>query len=1113
MALLPLSIACGGGSPSSGGGQNRPPASNPVPAIVSLSPNSANAGGAAFTLTITGQSFVSTSTVQWNGKSVQTMYSSATQLQVQINASQVANSGSAMVSVVNPSPGGGNSGEAEFAILSTSNPTPSLLGINPSTVSAGSAEFILVVNGSNFIPTSTIEWNGTPLSTTFLSEIQLEAQVPASNVAVSGFSDVTVTNPAPGGGVSSAAAFSVAYGPTIVNQLANDLVWDATHQLIYLSIPSLAGSNGNSVAALDPSTAVLQPSHFVGSEPDHLAISGDDQYLYVGVDGSASVQRLTLPGLQPDISYLLGANDTYGPYFALDLEVAPGLSHTTAVSRGVTPSSITAYGGMAIYDDATERPTIANAAGDLYDSLQWGSDSTLYANNGEVSNFDLYVLTANANGVTQTKDYTNEFSQFYMSIHYNNTTGLIYGDDGTVISPSSGQHVASFAASGLMIPDSATNTAFFLGQTSFQAGSTSYTIESFDLTTYAPLAEIVVANVQGTPTHFIRWGSNGLAFIDDAGYIYIFNNPFAEASLAVKTAHNQSLRPVQKTWTIPKKLSRRSDVVTNRGTKRKLSGKQAMSESGVASPTPAITTLSPNTVVLGDISINGFTLTVTGSNFISLSTVEWAGTPLPTEMVSSTELQAQVSFSAQLTSAGSVPVNVITPSPGGGTSNTLQFAIISETPNPTPVILSLYPDSAVAGSSGLTVNINGLAYFNASSIVYWNGSTRPASLYGPGQLQVQVNASDLVTPGVAQVTVLNPGPGGGMSNAGFFQVLYQPTAVNQVTNDMVWDPSNQVFYISVPGTAGTHANQVCILNPVSATIVNCVAAGNDPDRLAISDDSQYLYVGENGTGTVQRFILPGLTPDISYSLGNYVAGSPYYALDLQVAPGSPHTTAVTKGAPDVIPIAEGGITIFDDATPRPISAPGWSSPPSGKTYDSLQWGSDATELYASNTESTNDFFALSVNSSGVTLTADYMNVFWNPAKIHFDSGNSLIYGDDGYHAVIPSTGLPAGIFEVGGGWPLAPDSKLNTVFLLSEYIWQGTSNYTIDMFDATHYLLMNQIPFATQSGISELGRFIRWGNSGLAVNDRAGNIYLISGPFVSAVRKKASLMRINSPSH
>src|SRR5208337_4473771 len=550
-SLVVVSFTGCGGSGSSGGGQP-PPTENPVPAIVSLSPNSANAGGAAFTLTIDGNNFVSSSTVQWNGGTVAATYSSSGQLQAQISATDIASSGSATVSVTNPLPGGGYSGLAEFTINATSNPVPSLKSINPAQLNAGAPASVLTVNGENFANSSTIEWNGAVLATTYLSATQLEAQIPASDLANPGLEDVVVVNPAPGGGTSAPVVFTVAYAPVVVGQLANDLVWDATHDLIYLSAPSLASANGNTVAALNPVSGTIQSSQFAGSEPDVLAISDDNQFLYASLDGSSSVRRFILPGLQPDISYSLGADPHYGPYFAMDLQAAPGLPHTSAVSRGQYAVSPVALGGMAIYDDAIERPEIADTLGPLYDSFQWGPDTAIYAINNEVSSFDLYVLTVNSNGVSLTTDYQDEFSTFYVRMHYDSGTGFVYTDDGHVINPANGQQVGVFQASGLMVPDSSLNSGFFLGQTIAQSGTQNFTFESFDLTTFAPIAEIVVPSVQGNPLRLIRWGTSGLAFNDDAGYVYIVNSPFVGNSAVQGKRSHRNLSPVSKSWVTPK---------------------------------------------------------------------------------------------------------------------------------------------------------------------------------------------------------------------------------------------------------------------------------------------------------------------------------------------------------------------------------------------------------------------------------------------------------------------------------------------------------------------------------------------------------------------------------
>jgi hypothetical protein len=89
------------------------------------------------------------------------------------------------------------------------NPTPSLISISPSSASAGSPAFTLAVTGSNFINGSVVRWNGADRPTTFVSATQLTAAIPASDLASAGTVQITVFNPAPGGGASGALAFAI----------------------------------------------------------------------------------------------------------------------------------------------------------------------------------------------------------------------------------------------------------------------------------------------------------------------------------------------------------------------------------------------------------------------------------------------------------------------------------------------------------------------------------------------------------------------------------------------------------------------------------------------------------------------------------------------------------------------------------------------------------------------------------------------------------------------------------------------------------------------------------------------------------------------------------------
>jgi hypothetical protein len=196
-------VGCGGGSSNLA---PPPPAANPVPTVASISPSSGIAGGAAFTLTVDGSNFISTSTVQWNGTNRTTSYVSATQLTASITTVDIATAGTANVTVVNPAPGGGTSSSASFT---ANDPVPAISSLSPSSASTGGATFTLTVNGSNFVSSSTVQWNGSSRTTAHVSATQLTASITAADVAGAGTASVTVVNPAPGGGTSPAASLAI----------------------------------------------------------------------------------------------------------------------------------------------------------------------------------------------------------------------------------------------------------------------------------------------------------------------------------------------------------------------------------------------------------------------------------------------------------------------------------------------------------------------------------------------------------------------------------------------------------------------------------------------------------------------------------------------------------------------------------------------------------------------------------------------------------------------------------------------------------------------------------------------------------------------------------------
>jgi hypothetical protein len=79
----------------------------------------------------------------------------------------------------------------------------------PTATAPGSAGFTLTVNGYGFVSGAVLNWNGSARATTVVSSSQVQATITSADVAHVGTANITVGNPAPGGGVSNVVYFPV----------------------------------------------------------------------------------------------------------------------------------------------------------------------------------------------------------------------------------------------------------------------------------------------------------------------------------------------------------------------------------------------------------------------------------------------------------------------------------------------------------------------------------------------------------------------------------------------------------------------------------------------------------------------------------------------------------------------------------------------------------------------------------------------------------------------------------------------------------------------------------------------------------------------------------------
>jgi hypothetical protein len=197
-------------NPPPGGGPTAPFTFHvvyPAPTASSLAPSGAMAGAAPTAVTVTGSGFFPASQITFADAPAATTYVDGSHVSATLTAAQLATGATIAVRVVTPSPGGGASAALSFTV---SNPAPTITGITPASVTAGSADTPITVNGTGFSSASVVSSNGVALATTYKSATQVTATVPSAQLLYPGSVSITVTNPAPGGGTSAAWSIPIA---------------------------------------------------------------------------------------------------------------------------------------------------------------------------------------------------------------------------------------------------------------------------------------------------------------------------------------------------------------------------------------------------------------------------------------------------------------------------------------------------------------------------------------------------------------------------------------------------------------------------------------------------------------------------------------------------------------------------------------------------------------------------------------------------------------------------------------------------------------------------------------------------------------------------------------
>ncbi|MGC2800270.1 MAG: IPT/TIG domain-containing protein [Candidatus Acidiferrum sp.] len=721
------------------------------PRIFSLTPTSANAGGAQLTLTAAGTGLTGGTIMFGSTALVATGASSDTSLSGTVpSALLTAGSVKVTVAIGNPNPTA-TSNALPFSVLAL---TPTLTSISPASTpvqtppSPPATNIPIQLTGTNFASSAKVLFNGAPsgITTTFNSSTSLRATLPSALLGPYGSTDdIAVLNAPPGGGKSTPVTFKIVAPPPVNDNFANAI---NITSFTYTDVRDSSGATAQSSDPTPPPTCVTQYSSEQGNIGG-LPNGAYDTIWYQFTPTLSSNLEVDTIGSSYDtvLSIWTGAAGVFTSVACND-DINPGIVTQSQLSAVPMTAGTTYYIMVSSFGPPDPNPLALGGRSQLnftynnglYPTPTITSISPTSANSGDPG----FTLTVNG---------TNFFNG--AGVDFVNST-TFYGNSliTTYISPT--QLTASVPASSITLPGTF-NVSVVNPAPNYPSSNTiNFTVNLgvYPVPTLTSIAPTTV--VAGSfPFQIIAAGKNFAS-----GAVLNFNgvaktttgNNTLNVDAIISTADIITPGTVQVTVTNP----------TPGG------GTSAPQPFVITQPTvvPNITSVNPATVVAG-FPVN---LTINGTGFTQNATLSVGGLGgnfYSTNFVSSTQLSIP-NFAAN--GVGTFPVYVIDPAPAG-TSPAFNLTV---TQPPAPTIASISPTSAQTGAQ-ITLTINGSNFQPGANILFNNQSNFTFNTNYNGATQL---TTSLILGGVAAgtypITVVNVTPTSVTSNSVNFTVTGPP---------------------------------------------------------------------------------------------------------------------------------------------------------------------------------------------------------------------------------------------------------------------------------------------------------------------------------------------------
>ena len=310
--------------------------------------------------------------------------------------------------------------------------------------------------------------------------------------------------------------------------------------------------------------------------------------------------------------------------------------------------------------------------------------------------------------------------------------------------------------------------------------------------------------------------------------------------------------------------------------------------------------------------------------------------------------------------------------------------------------------------------------------------------------------------------------------------------ISLTTNDLAYSASTGKIYASVPSTVGISGNSIQALDPTTGLVTSSTFVGSEPNKVAMADDGNSLYVSLDGAFAVRRFDTLTNTPGIQFSVGQ----EPFFfsrlgVSDLAVAPANPGVVAIARSQ-------QSGVAIYDNGVRRTnVAASG---------ADFIAFSASASKLYAT---SFNGLSTLAIDASGASVSSSSSLVSFG-ARLKFSGG--LLFTSSG-QVINPDSNTLLGTFFGTTAQTFVPDTAVARAY----YLGPGPTSNTLTLraFDINTFLPLGSLNIPGVEGSAS--SLVRWGPNGLAFRTTGNQLFIIQTSLIPSAEPIPASTPVPSP--